>query len=188
MKDPEITLADLEDEPAAAVRDERYPSVEEAFVAHHRLVYRYARGLTRDSGLAEDATQEVFLRLHRQRVAAVMLVPWLIRVTANVARNLLRTRQRADARDQAFAAEALQRHEPQRPDEELGRASEIRKAQDALDRLQEPHRSCLVLRHEGLSYREIAAALGVKESHVGTLIARGRMKFMRLYGKAGNGQ
>ena len=184
MKDCEIALTELGGEPAAGARDERYLSLEEAFAEHHQLVYRYACALTRDRALAEDAAQEVFLRLHGQRIAAGRLRPWLIRVTANVARNLLRTRGRAVLRDKAFAADVLQRQQHRLPDEELGRESDIRKAQEALDKVDEPQRSCLLLRHEGLSYREIAAALGLKESNVGSLIARGRMKFMKLYGKA----
>ena len=188
MNERDITLTELDGEPAAGARDEGDVSLEAAFAEHHRLVYRYACALTRDSALAEDAAQEVFLRLHRQRVAAGMLRPWLIRVTANVARNLLRTRRRAVARDEAFAVEARRRHERRLPDEELGRESDIRKAQEALGRLEEPQRSCLLLRHEGLSYREIAAALGLKASHVGSLIARGRVKFMQVYGKAGKGR
>jgi RNA polymerase sigma factor (sigma-70 family) len=185
MKDWDIALTELEGEPSVGARDERYLSLEEAFAEHHQLVYRYASALTRDRALAEDAAQEVFLRLHGQRIAAGILRPWLIRVTANVARNLLRTRGRAALRDQAFAADVLQRQERRLPDEELGRASDIRKAQEALARVDEPQRSCLLLRHEGLSYKEIAASLGLKESNVGSLIARGRVKFMKLYGKAG---
>jgi RNA polymerase sigma-70 factor (ECF subfamily) len=188
MKEWELTLTEREGEPAASARSEGFLTFEEAFAQHHRLVYRYACALTRDSALAEDAAQEVFLRLHRQRIAADILRPWLIRVTANVARNLLRTRHRAMARDNAFAVDALQRHESRLPDEELGRESDIRKAKETLGKIDEPQRSCLLLRHEGLSYREIAAALGLKESHVGSLIARGRLKFMKLYGKPGKDQ
>ena len=188
MNDGDIALTELEAEPSAGSRDERYLTLEEAFAQHHPLVYRYACALTRDRALAEDAAQEVFRLLHRQRVAAGILRPWLIRVTANVSRNLLRTRGRATQRDQAFAADALQRQERRLPDEELGREADIRKAQEALARVDEPHRSCLLLRHEGLSYKEIAAALGLKESNVGSLLARGREKFMKLYGKAGKDQ
>jgi DNA-directed RNA polymerase specialized sigma24 family protein len=47
-------------------------------------------------------------------------------------------------------------------------------------------RSCLLLKHEGLSYKEIAAALGVKESSVGGFIARARREFVRMYGKIEN--
>jgi DNA-directed RNA polymerase specialized sigma24 family protein len=36
-----------------------------------------------------------------------------------------------------------------------------------------------------LSYREIAAALSIKESNVGSLIARGHREFIRLHGKIG---
>jgi DNA-directed RNA polymerase specialized sigma24 family protein len=46
-------------------------------------------------------------------------------------------------------------------------------------------RSCLLLRHQGLSYREIANTLSVKETNVGSLVARGRKEFARVYGKIG---
>jgi RNA polymerase sigma factor (sigma-70 family) len=161
-------------------------SFEEAFAAHQGLVYRYACALTRDRALAEDVTQEVFLRLHGLLGPAQrggMLRPWLLRVAANVARYLLRTRRRAAVRDQAFAAEMVQAGPDAAPDDELSRRAEIAKAQAALGKLKEPLRSCLLLRYEGLSYREIAAALGLKESSVGSLIVRGRSKFMKLYSK-----
>lgn len=185
MKDWDVALTDLEGEPSEGERDERYLSLEEAFALHHQLVYRYACALTRDRALAEDAAQEVFLRLHRQQIAADRLRPWLIRVTANVSRNLLRSRGRAVLRDSAFAADVRQRQELRPPDDELGREEDIRKAQEALAGVDEPQRSCLLLRHEGLSYREIADALRLKESNVGSLIARGRVKFMKLYGQPG---
>jgi DNA-directed RNA polymerase specialized sigma24 family protein len=74
------------------------------------------------------------------------------------------------------------------PDEALARRTEIARAQQALDQLKEPLKSCLVLRHEGLSYREIAGTLGLRESSVGSFIARGQRKFMKLYLKIGAGQ
>jgi RNA polymerase sigma-70 factor (ECF subfamily) len=163
-------------------------SFDEAFAAHQGLIYRYAYALTRDGALAEDVTQEVFLRLHGhldsdQREG--MLRAWLLRVTANIARNLLRTRRRAAAREGAFAIEMYQTPDSVTPDDELSRQAEIARAQHVLGKLKEPLRSCLLLRHEGLSYREIAAALGLKESGVGSLIVRGRDKFMKLYLKTG---
>ncbi|MGH9755419.1 MAG: sigma-70 family RNA polymerase sigma factor [Blastocatellia bacterium] len=163
-------------------------SFDEAFVAHHRVVYRYAYALTRDRGLAEDVAQEVFIRLHQNLDAAQregMLRAWLLRVTANVARNLLRARSRATARDEEFVAGAALAAKIIRPDDELLRQTEIAEARRALNKIKEPMRSCLLLKHEGLSYREIAAALGIKESNVGSLIARGRREFIRLYGKIG---
>jgi RNA polymerase sigma factor (sigma-70 family) len=114
-----------------------------------------------------------------------MLRAWLLRVTTNVARNLLRTRIRASARDEEFVASAAQKVEILQPEEELLRQSEIAEARRTLNKIKEPARSCLLLKHEGLSYREIAAALSIKESNVGSLIARGRREFIRLHGKIG---
>ena len=66
---------------------------DEAFALHHRTVFRTARSVVRDEGLAEDVTQEVFLRLYNNLSCIEtdeMLRPWLIRVALNVARNTLR--------------------------------------------------------------------------------------------------
>lgn len=183
----EITLTETEAGTTTDVYEARL-SLEEAFAAHQRVVYRYAYALTRERALAEDVTQEVFLRLHHHLEAAQregLLRAWLLRVTANVARNLLRTRHRAAARDEAFAVDALQTTTHALPDESLLRQAEIAEAQRALGKLKEPMRSCLVLKHEGLSYREIAAALDLNEANIGSLIARGRREFIRLYGKIG---
>jgi DNA-directed RNA polymerase specialized sigma24 family protein len=46
-------------------------------------------------------------------------------------------------------------------------------------------RSCLLLKQQGLSYREIADTLSIKETNVGSLVARGRKQFARVYGKIG---
>jgi RNA polymerase sigma factor (sigma-70 family) len=184
----EIILAEAEAGQIAESQRATYLSFDEAFAAHHRLVYRYAHALTHDGGLAEDITQEVFLRLHRHMGSAQqagMLRPWLLRVTANVTRNILRTRRRAAARDEAFEIENLKKREEYAPQEELERKAEIARARHALGKLREPYRSCLLLRHEGLSYREIASALDVRESSVGSLIARGRNEFLKLYKKVG---
>lgn len=188
MKAWEITLSGTEAGQAAEAQTAGYLSFEEAFAAHQRLVYRYAYSLTRDAALAEDVTQEVFLRLHHHLGESQrdgMLRAWLLRVTANAARNLMRTRRRAAARDEAFAMELSRSDGAVVPDDELARNAEIAKAQRALAGLQEPLRSSLMLRNEGLSYREIAAALGLRESSVGSLVARARTRFMKLYMKIG---
>ena len=75
---------------------------EEAFALHHRTVFRAARSIVSDSGLAEDVTQETFLRLHNNLDSITsdeMLKPWLIRVAINVARNTIRGQMRANTRD-----------------------------------------------------------------------------------------
>jgi RNA polymerase sigma-70 factor (ECF subfamily) len=79
---------------------------DEAFTLHHRAVFRAARSVVRDAALAEDVTQEVFLRLYRNLDSTPgedLLRAWLLRVTMNVALNILRGQSRATAREDEFA-------------------------------------------------------------------------------------
>src|SRR5918998_4552038 len=76
---------------------------DEAFMLHHRTVFRAARSIVRDAGLAEDVTQEVFLRLYDNQDVfenEEMLRPWLIRVALNTAKNTIRGNIRANIRDE----------------------------------------------------------------------------------------
>lgn len=163
---------------------------DEAFTLHHRAVFRTARAIVRDTGLAEDVTQEVFLRLYSHLDSSPgeeLLRAWLLRVTMNVARNTLRGQSRSVAREDEYAkqAEASGWFTAAAPEEEYERRTEIEEARRALDKIKEPMRSALLLKQQGLSYKEIAATLQVNEVNVGSLIARGRKEFVRVYGKIG---
>ena len=160
---------------------------DEAFVLHHRAVYRTAYALVRNVAQAEDITQEVFLRLYRHLDSVAgeeMLRPWLLRVAINVARNELRGQHRTLARDGEFAKTFFYDEvSTPGPEAEYERRAEIEEAQRALGEVREPARSCLLLQQQGLSYREIAGALEINEASVGSLLARGRKEFVRKFGK-----
>ena len=66
--------------------------------------------------------------------------------------------------------------------EQRERAKEVHRS---LGLIKEPLRSCLVLRQQGLSYREISETLALNETSIGTFIARARQEFVRHYGKIG---
>ena len=167
-------------------------SFDEAFTLYHRVVYRTARSVTQDDGLAEDVVQEVFLRFYRFRESVPegeLLRAWLLRVALNVARNTIRGSTRAANREEAFAADAVQQGQyVQAPEEEYERRAEIEAARATLTRIKEPLRSCLLLKQQGLSYKEIASTLNLNETSVGQYVARGRKEFVRLYGKIGGRQ
>lgn len=161
---------------------------DEAFTLHHRTVFRAARSVVQDSGLAEDVTQEVFLRLYNNLDSIKdqeMLRPWLIRVAINTARNTLRGNIRANTRDENYVKESadVQIYSVEDDFEEREATSEIRRA---LGKIREPLRSCLVLRQQGLSYREIAESLDISETSIGQYVARARKEFLRFYGKIGS--
>ncbi len=166
---------------------------DEAFTLHHRAVFRTARAMVRDSGLAEDVTQEVFLRLYKNLDSTPgeeLLRAWLLRVTINVARNTIRGQNRATAREDEYAKVETAKADwfTVAPEEEYERRLQIDEARRALDKIKEPMRSCLMLKQQGLSYKEIASTLQINEVNVGSLIARARKEFVRFYGKIGGQQ
>lgn len=160
---------------------------DEAFTLHHRTVFRAARSVVQDAGIAEDVTQEVFLRLYNnldQIKGEEMLRPWLIRVAINTARNTLRGNIRANTRDENYVKETDEATDftAEKDLEQRECAKEVHRA---LNQIKEPLRSCLVLKQQGLSYREIAESLSLNETSIGTFVARARQEFVRHYGKIG---
>lgn len=186
MSDSTETFVDSMSEQAAAAVAKETIEFEEAFSLHHRTVFRAARSVVQDAGLAEDVTQEVFLKLykHHELIDQEMLRPWLIRVALNEAKNTLRTKIRANNRDENYVKETVESSVFSVEDEfeEKAGISEISRA---LGKIKEPLRSCLMLKQQGLSYREIAQSLDLNETSIGTYVARARSEFMRFYGKVG---
>ena len=116
---------------------------EEAFALHHRTVFRAARSVVQDAALAEDVTQETFLRLYKNQDSITgpdMLRPWLIRVAINVAKNTIRGNIRANTRDENYVKETVETSvaSVEIDYEELDGVSEIYRA---LNKIKEPLRS-----------------------------------------------
>ncbi|HYT67702.1 MAG TPA: RNA polymerase sigma factor [Vicinamibacterales bacterium] len=138
------------------------------FQAHGGAVYRFAAVLVRQHQDAEDVVQETFLKLLRHLEGGgdtSNIRGWLFTVAAHAARD----RQRARMRWVPW----LPAHEPRvqppvLPDED-GR---LKSARESLRRLPDRDRLLLLLRAQGLSYREMAVAAGVKPTSVGQLLAR----------------
>ena len=150
-------------------------------------VYRFALQMSGSSSLAEDVTQEVFIRLYKHMDSLPdleMLRPWLIRVAINLARNTVRGNIRANTRDENYVKESVE-SSVFSVESEYEQQSGVSEINRALNKVKEPHRSCLVLKQQGLSYREIAESLSLNETSIGTYVARARAEFMRHYGKIG---
>lgn len=186
MRDSSEILVDLMSEQTAAAATETIV-FEEAFSLHHRTVFRAARSIVRDAGLAEDVTQEVFIKLYKHKddlPDAEMLRPWLIRVALNLAKNVVRGNIRANTRDENYVKETVENGVIS-VESEYEQQAELTDVNRALSKVKEPLRSCLVLKQQGLTYREIAESLELNETSIGTYVARARAEFMRFYGKVG---
>ncbi len=139
------------------------------FRSHYRAVVRLAQSVVGDSQGAQDVAQEVFLAAYRRFPTDYEQAAGWVRVAAvHTALNVIRGERRRDRRQ--FLVHAVD--SPPSPEDTVldrERRAEVRRA---LRRL--PHRpaAVLVMRHGGMSYVEIADALGVKVGHVGTLLRR----------------
>lgn len=160
------------------------------FVAHYEGVFRLLYRITGTREEAEDLAQETFLRLHRsphlwderQREREQNVGGWLYRVATNLAYNALRGQQRRERRESLVLGQALSAgsHEPD-PAEVAQRADEQATVRRALAGLPERQAQLLILRHAGLSYREVAEVLKVAPGSVGTLLARAQAAFEKAY-------
>jgi RNA polymerase sigma factor (sigma-70 family) len=187
MRDSTEITVDSMSEQSLTARAKDTIGFEEAFSLHHRTVFRAARTVVHDVGLAEDVTQEVFIRLYKHMDSISdpeMLRPWLIRVALNVAKNTLRGNIRANTRNEKYVKETVG-DDVFSVESEYETKAEISEVNRALSKVKEPLRSCLVLKQQGLTYREIAESLSLNETSIGTYVARARAEFMRFYGKVG---
>jgi RNA polymerase sigma-70 factor (ECF subfamily) len=163
--------------PIDAVADEPLPADRNAdvlalFEQYGTGLYRFCQGALGSRADAQDAVQEAFLKLLEHLRGGgdrANLRAWLFTVAANACRDRLRRRRRwlpwraeLDSRTVDIAGEPR----------DLARARAVLRQLSARDRL------LLSLRAQGLSYREIGAAAGIRESSVGRLLARavGRVK------------
>ncbi|NNE65644.1 MAG: sigma-70 family RNA polymerase sigma factor [Pyrinomonadaceae bacterium] len=179
------TLVDVMSGQTAAAQEDIV--FDEAFTLHNRTVFRAACAIVHDAGLAEDITQETFIKLYHNMESITdeeMLKPWLIRVALNLAKNTIRGNSRANAREESYVKLHGDREEFT-AEKEYEQSETAKEVNLALDKIKEPLRSCLILKQQGLSYKEIADSLSLKETSVGTYIARGKREFVRFYGKIG---
>lgn len=153
--------------------------------AHERRVLNTAWRLLGRLEDAQDAAQEVFLRLYRtlDRIdGSRPLEPWLYRVTVNVCRDLGRRRQsrRAIPLEEFEQAKPLISIEPD-PGTAASLDEERKIAEQALATLAEKERTALVLRDvEGLSSAEVAEVLGSSQTTVRSQICRARLKIKKF--------
>ena len=153
----------------------------------HVPVFRYLLRRTRDSGRAEDLTQETFLRLVRHlRENRVLENPkaWLFTVANNLAIDASRNENHFKDLDEAHWKQIEDSNnselqpDPERVMLQRERADRLHIAVVNLTPLQ---RECLHLRAEGLRYREIAALLEISSSTVMDAVRRATIKLAREF-------
>ena len=171
------------EEPAEVTSLESTRAFERLMRTHeHRVVSTAWRLLGRLED-AQDATQEVFLRLYRHldRIDPDRpLEPWLYRVTVNVCRDLGRRRGRLTSLDDLERANPQASTDPD-PGTAASLSEERRIVEQALVTLAEKERAALVLRDiQGLTTAEVAEILGSSQATVRSQVCRARLKIKKF--------
>ncbi|MEN8149330.1 MAG: RNA polymerase sigma factor [Planctomycetota bacterium] len=142
----------------------------EDLLAHRPWVRSLAMRLVRDRSRADDLEQEVWLSAirhpprHRRSLRG-----WLSRLVRSRAHDARRSEERR-ARHETAAAEV---GEKAPPGDSIGRFDAHRRLVAAVDRLDEPYRTTVVLRFfEGLSARDVAARMEVPVETARTRVRR----------------
>jgi RNA polymerase sigma factor (sigma-70 family) len=154
------------------------------FDAHYLQIMRYLNHLTGEVAAAQDLSQEVFLKLYYQAPSDLSHPQaWLFKVATNLGYNYLRQQGNRVRREIEVSQENGGTEDP----ESLAIRGEERViVREVLGSLSERDRTCLIMKYSGFSYQEIADAIGVKKSSVGTILLRAMEKFRREYeGKEG---
>lgn len=138
-------------------------------------IYNFALRFLKNSEAAEDATQEVFVKMIRhasQFQGDAKLSTWLFSITANWCRDFLR---KADnkSKESDDVLVTLPAPAEQSPDRNLEQRENEERVQRALKALTPEQREAILLsRYQGLSYAEIAQISGCSEGAVKTRVFR----------------
>jgi RNA polymerase sigma factor (sigma-70 family) len=149
-----------------------------------RLVYGTCLSELRDSSLAEDVSQAVFLILARRAPSfrrSIVLPAWLFDTCRYAARNAQRSEQRRRRREEEVAVqmERQARHRGMR-------TATLDDVDEALRALSGPERTTLQLRYgSGYSLQEIGNVLGISEDAARKRVERSLGKLRGLLARGG---
>jgi RNA polymerase sigma factor (sigma-70 family) len=141
------------------------------FAEHHASLYRYLVRFTGDADLAADGAQEAFARLV-ERPPPTVERAWLFRVATNAVMEAARTGRRRGRLLAERPGHVPVAEPPPDPHARVVAIEERALVTRALAALSEKERTALLMREEGCTHREIAAAVGTTTGAVGTLLAR----------------
>lgn len=157
---------------------------ERLFMEHWASVYRVLHRLVGDPAEAEDLALEAFMRLYREtekRTDGLNAGGWLYRVATRLGLHSMRSWKRREHYELTAGRYALEESEQASPAEILAQQEERGQVRLVLSRMNERQSQILILRHSGLSYKEIADALNLEPGSIGPLLVRAEREFEKQY-------
>lgn len=155
--------------------------VSRVFLEWRDDVYRYLLTVGLSPPEAQEATQEVFLRLYtalsKQQEPILNQRAWIFRVAHNLGLTL-RARNTASQPFDVQIAASLQDSAAD-PESGVIEREKMQHIRRAIESLSPQQRHCLELRAEGLRYQEIADTLGISVSTVSEFLKRAVLRLRK---------
>ena len=152
------------------------------FQQHYARIVDILVRLLGDRGHADEVANDAFWRLYRQPTLQGdgNVGGWLYRTATNLGIDALRMSARRRGHEEA-AGRIAQENIQDGPLDDLLREETCRRVRRVLSLLKPAQAQLLILRSAGLSYKEIADALEVKATSVGTMLNRAEEEFRNRY-------
>lgn len=165
------------------VQDGDFSRAAEIFDRYSGRIYNFAYRFLKNSEAAEDATQEVFVKMMKyakQFHGDAKLSTWLFSITANLCRDYLRKAENRnkEGEETLLTLPANQSYSPERNLEMRQNEERVQKALQSLT--PEQREAILLSRYQGLSYAEIAQIAGCSEGAVKTRVFRAMETLKKL--------
>jgi RNA polymerase sigma-70 factor (ECF subfamily) len=155
-----------------------------------RKVYNLSYRYTSRRDLAEDLTQDIFIRVYQNlksfRMEAGSLQNWILKVGRNLIIDHYRQTRRYQKTGGSDELEAIALEDQKSPSplRSVEQAEATKFLQDGLRALSPELKEAVILRDlEGMAYQEIAKVLSIPEGTVKSRINRGRIELAKLLGK-----
>jgi len=166
----------------ALVQAGDYAPASVLFDRYSSRIYNFAYRFLRNNEAAEDATQEVFMKMMNrahQFNGEAKLSTWLFSITANLCRDYLRKADNKSKEDEDTLMSIPSSDDS--PEELLAQRQEAERVRRALDMLTPEQKEAILLsRYQGLSYQEIAQISGCSEGAVKTRVFRAMEALKRI--------
>jgi RNA polymerase sigma-70 factor (ECF subfamily) len=160
---------------------------------HQRRAFAIALSLVRDENDARELVQDAFLRVHKSLPSfqgGSSFFTWLYRIVTNLSIDLIRKpgRQTTDIDDPRLGLDESRetdfpltaRVDGADPHDVVRRKEIAARVQTALEALPPYHRGVIVMREiEGLSYEEMAEAMGVSKGTIMSRLFHARQKLQK---------
>jgi RNA polymerase sigma-70 factor (ECF subfamily) len=154
------------------------------FREHYPRVVALLSRLTGDRAQAEEIAADVFCKVSQRGRLALGSedpAPWIYRVATNAGLDALRSNTRRRRREETAGAESVRLAARETALDDVLREERCARVREVLSGLKPRDAQLLLLRAEGLAYRELAEALGIQPASVGTLLARAEAEFEKRF-------